>query len=295
MVYKTPLDLDRAVKSIAKSSPMDTNRAYIVFFFHRLLCRVFSKPDAHFLLKGGQSMLARTPDARTTRDIDLLSEERDLDRAIGELRALASIDLNDFVTFEFAKAVHIKAEDEYRSGACVTFHAQIGGRRVQDISVDLVVDEIPQDDFDVITPADRIELHDIPVCDYRAYTVESALADKFCGILERHDGRPSSRQKDLVDVVVYARSCEVDGSALLHRLRLECSARRIVVPCRFDVPAEWRGPAERRFMKLCRQTPLMSDIGSLDAAVDIAAMLFNPVLKGSVHGLRWDSAVGEWA
>lgn len=48
-------------------------------------------------------------------------------------------------------------------------------------------------------------------------------------------------------------------------------------------------------MKLCRQTPLMSDIGSLDAAVDIAAMLLNPVLKGSVHGLRWDSAVGEWA
>ncbi len=88
MGYKTPIDLDKAIKSNAKSSSMDTNRAYVGFFFHRLLCRVFSVSDSHFLLKGGQSVLARTPDARATRDIDLLSEDGDLEQAIDELKAL---------------------------------------------------------------------------------------------------------------------------------------------------------------------------------------------------------------
>ena len=87
------------------------------FYFHRLLCRVFSKPDSPFMLKGGQSMLARTMDARATRDIDLLSEEADLDAALAELRALAEADLGDFVVFEFVGAVPIKVEDEYRSGS----------------------------------------------------------------------------------------------------------------------------------------------------------------------------------
>lgn len=48
-----------AVKEAAKKSPLDTNRAIAGFYFHRLLCRVFSDPDSPFVLKGGQSALAR--------------------------------------------------------------------------------------------------------------------------------------------------------------------------------------------------------------------------------------------
>ena len=75
MTYRTSEDLDKAIKAAAKASPMDTGRAYAGFFFHRLLCRVFSEPDSYFLLKGGLSMLARTIDARATRDVDLLSTD----------------------------------------------------------------------------------------------------------------------------------------------------------------------------------------------------------------------------
>ena len=115
MVCKTPAALEMAIKAAAKASPLETGRAVSGFYFHRLLCRVFSKPDSPFMLKGGQSMLARTMDARATRDIDLLSEEADLDAALAELRALAEADLGDFVVFEFVGAVPIKVEDEYRS------------------------------------------------------------------------------------------------------------------------------------------------------------------------------------
>lgn len=62
-------------------------------------------------------MLARTVDARATRDIDLLSKKDSLDAAVEELKRLATVDLDDFATFEFLRATPIKTEDEYRMGS----------------------------------------------------------------------------------------------------------------------------------------------------------------------------------
>ena len=59
MRYKTPAAHGMAVKEAAKKSPLDANRAIAGFYLHRLLCRVFSDPDSPFVLKGGQSVLAR--------------------------------------------------------------------------------------------------------------------------------------------------------------------------------------------------------------------------------------------
>ena len=96
MRYKTPAALEMAVKEAAKKSPLDTNRAIAGFHFHRLLCRVFGDPDSPFVLKGGQSVLARTVDARATRDIDLLARETSVEAAVADLRRLAGIGLDDF-------------------------------------------------------------------------------------------------------------------------------------------------------------------------------------------------------
>lgn len=124
MRYKTPAALEMAVKEAAKKSPLGTNRAIAGFYFHRLLwllCRVFSDPDSPFVLKGGQSVLARTVDARATRDIDLLARKAGVEAAVADLRRLAGIGLDDFISFSFDKAEPIKADDEYRSGMKVWF------------------------------------------------------------------------------------------------------------------------------------------------------------------------------
>ena len=294
MTYRTSEDLDKAIKAAAKASPMDTGRAYAGFFFHRLLCRVFSEPDSYFLLKGGLSMLARTIDARATRDVDLLSTDGDLEKAVEELKRLAATDLGDFVTFSFAGMAPIKAEDEYRSGMNVRFQVRLGNKRLQDISIDLVVDVIPQEDFDTVMPADRITVRDLLTFPYRVCAVESSLADKFCGIAERHLSRPSSRQKDLVDIVVYARSCAIDGTKLSRRLRQECLARRMPLPDHFEIPAEWFDAGQTRFRKLCRQVPLASDIEDISAAAALAATLFDLVLDGSAEGRIWNPELGSW-
>ena len=142
MRYKTPAALEMAVKEAAKKSPLDTNRAIAGFYFHRLLCRVFSDPDSPFVLKGGQSVLARTVDARATRDIDLLARETSVEAAAADPRRLAGIGLDDFISFSFDKADPIKADDEYRSGMKVWFTPSLGGKSLQAVSVDLVVDEV---------------------------------------------------------------------------------------------------------------------------------------------------------
>lgn len=107
---------------------MDTNRAIAGFYFHRFLCRVFTGDDNRFVLKGGQSVLARTLDARVTRDIDLVAQEESLEEAIADLVQAASVDLDDFVSFTFDRAEQIKAEDEYRCGTKVWFTPLYGNQ-----------------------------------------------------------------------------------------------------------------------------------------------------------------------
>lgn len=134
MRYKSAAALEMAVKAAAAASPMETGLAVSSFYFHRLLCRVFVGGNESFVLKGGRAMLARTVDARVTRDIDLLSTEENLDEALEKLVRLAETDLGDFVTLEFAESHPIKAEDEYRDGLSARFVPVLGAKRLQQSS-----------------------------------------------------------------------------------------------------------------------------------------------------------------
>lgn len=294
MKYKTPNALEMAVKAAAKNSPLDTGRAVSGFYFHRLLCRIFSDPEKGFVLKGGQSMLARTVDARATRDIDLLIREQSPESALEALKAAASIDLEDHMRFTFESASTIKTEDEYRNGLAVTFTPWLGPKRMQPISIDLVVDEIPLDGAELVTPADRIAVEGIAVFDYLIYPAENALADKLCAIMEQHDGRPSSRVKDLVDVLVYATTCVVDGTKLATSIKREAGARKISLAESFAPPEEWENAYKRQFARLYAQTSLPEPYASIANASDLAARLFDPALREEAEGLSWNPENLEW-
>lgn len=67
MKYKTPRALEQAVKAAAKRSGRDANKAIKGFYHDRFLCRVFSLEEPAFVLKGGQSMLAKIQNAREAK------------------------------------------------------------------------------------------------------------------------------------------------------------------------------------------------------------------------------------
>ena len=294
MTYRSAAALEMAVKEAAKASPQDTGRAIAGFYFHRLLCRVFAGGNGSFVLKGGRSVLARTLDGRATRDIDLLSTRDNLDDALASLRKLAQQDLGDFVVFEYAGAEPIKPDDEYRNGLSVRFVPMLGVKRMQAISIDLVVDEVPLEGAELVSPADRIDVKGLETCDYLVYPAGAALADKLCALAERHNGRASSRVKDLVDIVVYALTCDVDGADLQARLRCEIAVRKIGPIESFALPEEWAGAQSRPHAKLCAQTGIPAHQHDIGEASKLAAELLDPALKRRCDGLRWNHESLSW-
>lgn len=273
---------------------MDTNRAIAGFYFHRLLCRVFKGGDSRFVLKGGQSVLARTLDARVTRDIDLVAQEESLEEAITDLVQAASIDLNDFVSFVFDRAEQIKAEDEYRCGTKVWFTPFMGTKKLQPISIDLVVDEVRGLEPEILAPVDRLDIEGLPVCDYRVCRVESALADKLLAMMELHDGRASSRIKDIVDILVYAKTCSVDGATLAERVEKEASARKIAMPKEFVVPLWWKQNGSAQYAKMARQAGVLELAGNIAGAEEIVNRLYAPCFDHSMNVCKWNPQTMRW-
>lgn len=297
MKYATPAALEMAVKAAAKKSPLNTSRAISSYYFHRLLCRIFSDSNSPFVLKGGQSVLARTIDARVTRDIDLLTTEETLSVALKELERLAKVDLDDFLVFRLSKAEPIKTEDEYRDGIKVCFAVTQGPKQLQPVSIDLVIDEVQRLEPENITPVDRLAIEGLPVFDYRVYRAECALADKLLAIIETHNGRPSSRVKDLIDIVVYAKTCEIDGKTLSSQVSKESKARKVELPKCFFVPNSWIENYEKPFEKMAAQAKIVDVAPNFESAVELADKLYEPALTStnqnalwSPHALKWLSA-----
>jgi hypothetical protein len=71
------------------------------FAFQRFLARVFADPDAPWVLKGGAAMLARLPDARHSREVDLYHPGRhtELPEALAELTAALDTSAPDRLRF----------------------------------------------------------------------------------------------------------------------------------------------------------------------------------------------------
>ena len=89
--------------------------------------------------------------------------------------------------------------------------------------------------------------------EYRLYPVVDQIADKVCATMQIHQGLPSSREKDLVDLVVLAVTQNVDGTALGLAISTE-AGRRLMEPIdQFVVPSNWG----RRYSKLAKPGPLL--------------------------------------
>ena len=127
--------------------------------------------------------------------------------------------------------------------------------------------------------------------DYRLYPVVDQIADKVCATMHRYGDRPSSREKDLVDLVVLAVTHDIDGTALSMAIATETRRRRMDPIERFVVPAEW-GAA---YSKMARTVPYCADVLRIDAASDLVAALIDPALDDTADGLTWHHAELAWS
>lgn len=295
MRYKTPKALEQAVKAAAVKSDRDTSKAIAGFYHDRFLCRTFASSEPAFVLKGGQSMLAKIPNTRETRDVDLLGRTPDLDEALSELKEAAAVDLGDFIEFRFRDAVPTDTSQDYREGYTVTFDTWLGGtKRIGALSVDLVVDPIPPTDFEVLTPAARLDVAGLVCFDYVANTSETRVAEKICATMQTYATGPSSRVKDLADLVTSMLNENVDAGKLAGRLSLEVAFRRMDPVDEFTVPAAWKTTFSGNYRKMAREAKLPHEFEEVAAAETAVADWLRPVLEGKAEGCTWSPEGQAW-
>lgn len=297
--YSTPRGLEAAIKSAAQAeararpgSP-DVSSLIRQATFDRLLCRVFAEEKPLFVLKGGTSMLARIPQGRSTLDIDLLAGETSLDAAVQELVSLAERDLDDHFRFVFTKRVPLlEGENQpYLTGASVTFDAYIGLQSRGVVNIDLVVGSHMTAAPQRRSPANRLGKLSLPGVDYLLYPVVDQLSDKICATMQLvgSTGSPSTRVKDLVDLVLLAQAEQVDATQLRHALTSEMRLRLMPMIQEFAIPADWEPQYSRIRGKLATTIP-----ETATAAAELVATMINPVLSGEILTGTWDPDALLW-
>ena len=217
--------------------------------YDRFLCRVFSGDVSNeWVLKGGSAMLARIPSTRRTLDVDLVRSGFDKEQSLEELKHLAAIDLHDHFRFIFRCAITIGQGDNqpYVNGYRVSFRTLLGVKEYEPIHVDMTTPPCLAQEGEIREPANRLHIDRLQTVPYRLYPVESQCADKICAIMEIVGNQPSTRVKDLVDLVILVQTQPIDMHSLREGLRRECALRKIPFPFTFAIPKQWAQTSYRR-------------------------------------------------
>jgi hypothetical protein len=290
--YETPQALRQAVTARLRAVATPHGRWTLAelqrqFAYDRLLARLYVI-DNSWILKGAVALLARQVSVRHSADIDLY---RNAERTMveRELRAGAELDLGDWFRFDIAAGENLSGGT---GGTRYPVTAWIGATQWATFHIDLVGTGVHMTGVpDHVPPVAEISVPGIEQPGYRAYPLVDHVADKVAAILEFHrDGRPSTRFRDLIDLVALVVAIRVGAAEQRVALTSEIERRALTFPEQFGVPDRelWEGGfarAARRAAELPAKT--------LDDALAIVRPFVDPVLDGTAIG-TWDPELGAW-
>ena len=128
---------------------------------------------------------------------------------------------------------------------------------------------------------------------YRAYPLVDHIADKVAATYERHgeERRPSTRYRDLVDLVAIVTSASVGAASQRAALTSEFDRRGLTLPTSFVVPdrALW-APGYRAEAR----RSLLDTAQTLDGALVVVRPFIGPLLDGSASG-SWEPGPRRWS
>jgi len=256
--------------------------------YDRLLQRLYLT-DEGWVVKGAAALLARDLGVRATVDIDVY---RDLATAVAEadLRMAAGRDIGEWFRFDVGPAQPVS---DGAAGVRLPATAYVGATIWVAFRVDLVGDDVrmtgePED----VPPLVSLEMPDVEQQGYRAYPLVDHVADKVAATFDRYGAMkaPSTRFRDLVDLVAIARGAAVDAEAQRTALTSEADRRCVTLPGRFDVPARdlWDPGYSREARDALPPTP-----PTLDEALEVVRPFLDPLLDGTARG-PWNPESGRW-
>lgn len=275
--------LRRQARPSGRWALADLQRQYAYDQFVERLYRV----DGGWVIKGATALLARRIAVRHTVDLDvyragsLADMERDLHRA-------ASLDIGDEMVFEVGPRRSILAAAGVL-GYRLPLAASVGTKTWTRFHVDAVAGGIHLSGQPNRVPP-LIDLGPAERTPWRAYPLVDHVADKTCAILERHDGRPSTRFKDLVDLVAITTTSQLDAALQHEALHVEAGRRGLRLPAGFAVPDDslWR-PGYRA--EASRAVGITAT--TLGAALSVVQPFLDPLLAHTATG-HWHPGAAGW-
>lgn len=222
-----------------------------------------------------------------TKDIDLDWHEPD-DELLDTLLDAAGHDAGDFFTFRIERA----GPPEDRLGGSRRFRvsASLANREFETFLLDIGFRVIPKERVDTLTTPDLLAFADVAPVTVPAISLETQVAEKLHAYTRiYHDAQPSSRTKDLVDVVLIAELASLDAVALRCAIETTFAVRSThPVPTTLPTPPpEWSIP----FAELARTVGVPTDLAS---AHTTAAEFLDPILDRRVLNGAWDIEKRQW-
>jgi hypothetical protein len=287
--FRTALETRLLAHSRATSLSLDRQRKQVVF--ERLLARLLVAAPNRWVLKGGFALDLRLGvRARSTKDIDLARRD-DVEHATGDLLAAKAIDLDDYFVFEVERTNDL---DDALEGAAVRYRvtASLAGRRFEHVIVDIGFGDPLPDEPDLLAGPDLLAFAGVKPPRVPTIRLEQHVAEKIHAYTRLYGltGHPSTRVKDLVDLILVSTYQSLQAGRLRKALRTTFEMRGThPLPAGLPPPpAAWRAP----FAKLAKDVGIEPD---LEPAHALAAAFLDPVLASTVADhTYWDLAGRVW-
>lgn len=297
--YRDWRGVEQAMKAAASSAASNTSAGVGDLLTHarfdRFLSRVFQAgEDSGWMLKGGTAILARVPEARHTQDLDLAASQASLDEAVEDLRGRVRSDMGDHLSFQLVSSRATGQGDTQPDVqtrqvvfACFATEGQ-RRKRFGEVKVDLVVGPPPTAKPELVDPVSRLQLaRPLPTAPYRLFPLVDQIAEKVCATMSRAypGGRPSSRVKDLVDLVVIARTQTVPLRPLQLAIATQQIHSRLEPFERLEIPDGWA----QRYKAMAGSTPPAAAIPDVTRASSLMDDFLTPALAPgrAQEGLAW--------
>jgi hypothetical protein len=290
--YGSPAAFRRALtdrlKNAAKESRWTLPQLQRQMAYDRLLERLYLV-DQGWIVKGATALLARDIGVRATIDIDMYRGIA-AEVAERELRDAAAKDIGDWFRFDVGPPQAVR---NAANGIRLPVTAYVGTTEWAKFHVDLVGSDVTMTGEPEDVPAlARVVMPDVEQHGYRAYPLVDHIADKVAATFDRYGDSeaPSTRFKDLVDLVAIVTEASIESKAQMAALASEGERRRVTLPQRFGVPARdlwepgYAAEAGRSLLPVAR---------TLDEALAVVSPFLDPLLEGTAVG-TWNPKQGRW-
>lgn len=293
--------INALLRKEAKSQGAQVNDLRKQYIFSLFLRRIFKVPDNQWLLLGGNALILRTGGGRYTQDIDLARAEPfyNAETVQQELQLLVNHEASEGLFRFDIHQIEMRTNnvDDYGYGtpaARASVIAYLGVQEFDRFSLDIVQQRHLQAPIEWIALRQVIQhetLEDPPTVPVAP--LESHLADKICAMYEQHKGGPSTRMRDLADIVRIVKQLSFDARTLQDKLSHERQRRKITLPASLESPGpNWQTDFPKAAKTFNGYPP---ELHTLEASLKYAGACLTPVLAGNRTNGIWDPESQQWS